>query len=146
MEQVAFYRDIVDKGVVWLLLLMGFVVLLVAIERAIFYSRLTIDNYAHKEALELDLQAHLGKIASIASAAPFVGLLGTVLSIIVTFYTIGAHGGELESAVIMKELALALKATALGLVVAIPATLIYNGFIVVLERKLLRWELHAKRP
>ena len=62
----------------------------------------------------------------IYSNAPYVGLLGTVLGIMITFYEMGQSGG-LNAKDIMVGMSLALKATALGLVVAIPALIAYNG-------------------
>ncbi len=41
----------------------------------------------------------------------------------------------------MKHLALALKATAAGLVVAIPATVIYNALLVKVDTILAKWEI-----
>jgi biopolymer transport protein ExbB len=78
-------------------------------------------------------------ISSIGSNAPYVGLLGTVLGILLTFYDIGLHG-SIDTNAIMLGLALALKATALGLVVAIPAILIYNGLLRKTDVLTARWK------
>ncbi len=64
-------------------------------------------------------------IATIGSNAPYVGLLGTVLGIMLIFYNMGQEG-MVDSAKIMTGLALTLKATAPGLLVAIPAVVLYN--------------------
>jgi len=42
---------------------------------------------------------------------------------------------------VMKHLALALKATAAGLVVAIPATVLYNGLLTKVDTLLAKWEI-----
>ena len=63
----------------------------------------------------------------IYSNAPYVGLLGTVSGIMITFYDMGMSGG-IDTKSIMIGLSLALKATGLGLLVAIPTLMIYNGF------------------
>ena len=70
-------------------------------------------------------QSKLHIIATIGSNAPYIGLLGTVLGIMLTFYTIGKEG-LIDTSKIMTGLALALKATAIGLVVAIPSITFYN--------------------
>ena len=64
-------------------------------------------------------------IATIGSSAPYIGLLGTVLGIMLTFYSMGKTG-FMDTNKIMVGLALALKVTAVGLMVAIPAVIIYN--------------------
>ena len=66
-----------------------------------------------------------GILATIGSTAPFVGLFGTVWGIMDSFIGISrAHTTNL--AVVAPGIAEALLATALGLVAAIPAVMIYN--------------------
>lgn len=67
-------------------------------------------------------------IATIGSNSPYVGLLGTVLGIMFTFSAMGTGVGANVND-IMTGLALALKATAAGLVCAIPAIILYNTLI-----------------
>jgi biopolymer transport protein ExbB len=68
-----------------------------------------------------------GLLATIGSTAPFVGLFGTVWGIMNSFIGISeAHTTNL--AVVAPGIAEALLATALGLVAAVPAVVIYNGF------------------
>lgn len=62
---------------------------------------------------------------SIYSNAPYVGLLGTVVGIMLTFYEMGVSG-QIEVKSVLIGLSLALKATALGLLIAIPALFAYN--------------------
>ncbi len=66
-------------------------------------------------------------LGTIGSNAPFVGLLGTVLGIIKAFHdlSMNAAGG---ASVVMAGIAEALIATAVGLVVAIPAVVFFNYF------------------
>ena len=62
-----------------------------------------------------------------ASAAPFVGLFGTVWGIMASFISIAAKGNaKLET--VAPGIAEALIATAIGLVAAIPAVMFYNYF------------------
>lgn len=73
------------------------------------------------------LERSLNVLATIGSNAPFVGLLGTVLGIMKAFKDLsGNTGGGNE--VVMLGIAEALVATAVGLVVAIPAVIAYNSF------------------
>ncbi|KIM12262.1 MAG: biopolymer transporter ExbB [Sulfurovum sp. FS08-3] len=134
-------KNIVDWGVIGVLILLSVITLAVTIERILFFRAVDLRIYRHKLTLELDLTNRLGVLASIGSNAPYIGLLGTVLAIIMTFYIIGDKAGAIESAQVMKSLALALKATAMGLVVAIPATVIYNIFLTKVDRLLAKWEI-----
>ena len=78
-----------------------------------------------KESEKLD--ARLGSLATIGSAAPFVGLFGTVIGIMTSFQAIaGAQSTNL--AVVAPGIAEALLATAIGLLAAIPAVIAYNKF------------------
>jgi biopolymer transport protein ExbB len=90
--------------------------------------------------LELRLTAKLHVIATVGSNAPYVGLLGTVLGIMLTFYTIGKEG-FMDTGKIMVGLALALKATAVGLLVAIPSVVLYNLLLRRVKVLLMEWEI-----
>ena len=134
-------KDIVDYGIIGLLILMSILTFTFAIERLMFFSSINLEQYRHKLELELDLTKRLGAIATIGSNAPYIGLLGTVLAIILTFYIIGDKQDDINTGEIMKHLALALKATAAGLLVAIPATVIYNALLTKVDRIISRWEI-----
>lgn len=71
------------------------------------------------------LESRLGFLASVGSAAPFIGLFGTVVGIMTSFQAIAASGAT-NLAVVAPGIAEALLATALGLLAAIPATIAYN--------------------
>jgi biopolymer transport protein ExbB/biopolymer transport protein TolQ len=80
-----------------------------------------------------DLKKGLGGLATIATTAPFIGLLGTVIGIINAFRGMAASGaGGLGS--VSAGIAEALVTTALGLFVAIPAVWLYNMFLNKIER------------
>ena len=64
-------------------------------------------------------------LATTGSAAPFIGLFGTVIGIMITFKTMG-HGAKLNE--LVPHIAEALFATAIGLVAAIPSVMAYNYF------------------
>jgi len=134
-------KNIVDFGIIGLLVFLSILTFTIAIERLLFYRSIDLSKYTHKLELELDLTKRLGAIASIGTNAPYIGLLGTVLAIILTFYIIGDKQNDIDTGEIMKHLALALKATAAGLVVAIPATVIYNGLIGKVDRLIAQWEI-----
>ena len=80
-----------------------------------------------------DFKKGLGGLATIATTAPFIGLLGTVIGIINAFRGMAASGaGGLGS--VSAGIAEALVTTALGLFVAIPAVWLYNYFLNKIER------------
>ena len=138
IEQI---KDVVDYGIIGLLFFLSFITFAYAIERVLFYRSIRVADYRNKTALELDISKRLPTIASIGSNAPYIGLLGTVLAIILTFYIIGEQQDTINPGEIMKHLALALKATAAGLVVAIPATVIYNALLTQVDTILAKWEI-----
>lgn len=75
---------------------------------------------------EIDyLEQHIGFLATVGSTAPFVGLFGTVWGIMNSFESIGLDQNASLTAV-APGIAEALFATALGLIVTIPAVIAYN--------------------
>lgn len=142
-QWLQYAEEAIDYGVMGTLVLMSVVSLWFFIERLMFYRAVRYETYVNREELELDLSDHLGAIAAIGSNAPYVGLLGTVLGIMVTFYTLG-DTGAVDTKQIMTGLALALKATAMGLVVAIPAILFYTILLRKMERIVTRWDVRNK--
>lgn len=131
-------REYLDLGVFGILGLMSFLMLWFAIERSIYYRKVDLSLFSHPDELNIELTRNLTAISSIGSNAPYVGLLGTVLGILLTFYDLG-QGGGIDTNAIMLGLALALKATAMGLLVAIPAILIYNGLLRRVDVLTARW-------
>jgi len=136
VEQI---KHIVDYGIIGFLLFLSFITFAFAIERVLFFRSVKLEEYNHEKALELDLGKHLSAIASIGVNAPYI--VGTVIAIILTFYIIGDQQDSINPGEIMKHLALALKATAAGLVVAIPATAIYNALLTKVDKLLSQWEI-----
>ena len=74
-----------------------------------------------------NLRKHLWILGTVASSAPFIGLLGTVVGIIKSFESM-AIAGTGGFAVVAAGISEALVATALGLAVAIIAVIFYNYF------------------
>lgn len=85
------------------------------------------------------VQGQLSVLATIGSAAPFIGLFGTVWGIMRSFIGIGATG-DASLAVVAPGIAEALFATALGLVAAIPAVMGYNRYASALNSYATRLE------
>lgn len=133
-------KELIDYGVIGFLLLMSVVAVSVAAERIMVYRRIRVDDFSDKKSLELRLSGKLHIIATIGSNAPYIGLLGTVLGIMMTFYSMGIEG-FMDTGRIMVGLALALKATAVGLVVAIPAIVAYNLLLRRVKVLLMQWEI-----
>ncbi len=117
-------KNLVDYGVIVLLLFMSFIAVMLFIERLFFYRKLDVNKYKNKKQLDVALTKNLTFIGTIASNSPYIGLLGTVLAIMLTFMNMSE--GDIEATKIMSSLALALKATAVGLVVAIVSMVFYN--------------------
>lgn len=72
------------------------------------------------------LDKHLNFLATVGSNAPFIGLLGTVFGIMDAFRELATSQGD--AAAVMIGISKALLATAIGLLVAIPAVIAYNYF------------------
>ena len=119
---------------------MSFISVWLWIERLMFYKKIKLQSYNSKEELEIELTNNINVISSFASNAPYIGLLGTVIGIIITFYIMG-QSGNLDVKNIMTSLALALKATAMGLIVAIPSMFFYNHLSRKIEVLVTKWEV-----
>jgi len=134
-------KPVIDYGVIGLLIVLSVIALAIAIERHRFYKRISSGSFSDKRKLELDLTNRLHLIASIGSNAPYIGLLGTVMGIMLTFYSMG-HDGIMNTDKIMIGLALALKTTAVGLIVAIPSIVVYNLLLRRVKELLLEWDIN----
>jgi biopolymer transport protein ExbB/TolQ len=82
-------------------------------------------------------ESGLAVLGTLGSTTPFVGLLGTILGIIVSFGALST--GQIDSQKIMFALAEALVLTAVGLGVAIPAVVAYNYF----SKRLMEFQREA---
>lgn len=134
----------IDYGIIGILLVMSFVAISVGIERYLLLSKVKIADYPDRKSLELELTNRMHLIATIGSSAPYIGLLGTVLGIMLTFYSMG-KAGFMDTNKIMVGLALALKVTAVGLLVAIPAVIIYNLLLRKIKVLIMQWEINDGR-
>jgi biopolymer transport protein ExbB len=123
-------KNAVDYGIIGLLLALSVWCVAVAVERWLFYRRVDLSLFSSQQTLEIALTKRLVIIGTVAANAPYIGLLGTVLGIMLTFHTMGTSG-TMAVNTIMIGLSLALKATAVGLLVAIPCVVLNN----ILRRK-----------
>lgn len=140
MNMMDMMTDIIDYGVLGILGLLSVIMVAIAFERAFFFRRVKLDNYPDKESLELALTGRLHVLSSIASNAPYLGLLGTVLGIMLTFYQMGLDA-TIDTGHIMIGLTMALKATAAGLVVALVTIAIFNVLLRKVRVLMLKWEI-----
>jgi biopolymer transport protein ExbB len=76
----------------------------------------------------LRLERHLAFLATLGSNGPFIGLFGTVLGIIKAFHDLASGQLSGGASVVMTGISEALVATAIGLMVAIPAVVAFNYF------------------
>ncbi len=123
-----FLKAYLDIGIFGLLGLMGFIALWITIERLLFYRNLQLEQYEHGAYLHIAMTRNLTTLSSIGANAPYVGLLGTVGGILITFHDLGQQQ-TLDTGSIMLGLAIALKATAAGIAIAIPCIMSYNGMM-----------------
>jgi biopolymer transport protein ExbB len=130
----------IDYGIVGLLVCLSVLVVAVSLERYVYYRRSSIGDFRDIKSLELALTNKLSVIASVGSNAPYLGLLGTVLGIMLTFYNMG-QDAAMDTGRIMTGLALALKATAVGLVVALVSVVLYNALLRKVKVLMLEWEI-----
>ena len=86
---------------------------------------------------KLAMERNLAFVGTVGNNAPFVGLLGTVIGIIRAFHELDASQGQV-SAGLMSEIGEALVATAIGLLVAIPAVAFFNLFLRMIKSRLAR--------
>ena len=118
-------KELIDYGVIGLLILLSVWAIAVAMERWIFFRKVDLRQFQNVQEFEIALTRRLVVIGTVAANAPYIGLLGTVLGIMLTFHTMGTSG-TMAVQTIMIGLSLALKATAVGLLVAIPCVVLNN--------------------
>lgn len=124
--------------VITVLGVMSFLMLWVVVERFFYFKRVVLSQFSHPDELNIGLTRNLTLLYSVGANAPYIGLLGTVIGILITFYDLG-QGGTVDVNTIMLGLALALKATAMGLFVAIPAITFYNGLLRKVDVLTAQW-------
>lgn len=127
-KNIEFLKDYIDLIIFLILGIMAFIAFWCVVERMLFFRKINFKNYENQEQFDDAISENLTTIYIIYSNAPYIGLLGTVIGIMVTFYEMGL-AGNIDVKSIVVGLSLALKATALGLLVAIPALMAYNALL-----------------
>lgn len=82
---------------------------------------------AEQQVARLALERNLGFLGTLGSNAPFVGLLGTVIGVVRAFDELSAATGQVTAG-LLSEIGEALIATAVGILVALPAIAFFNLF------------------
>lgn len=138
-----FLKEYLDYFVFAILIFMSFLVVAFSIERLIFFSNAKPSDYKSKNDYEIALSKNLTCLYIVYQNAPYIGLLGTVIGIMITFYDM-ANAATMDAKSIMLGLSLALKATAAGLLVAIPTLMVYNAFYRKVDVKLAEFSDESK--
>ncbi len=89
------------------------------------------------ELVRLTMEKNLTVLGTLGNNAPFIGLLGTVIGIVRAFRELEHSSGQV-SAGLMSEIGEALVATAVGLVVALPAVAFFNFYQRIIRARLAR--------
>lgn len=133
-------HDTLDTSILLVFLIMTLMVLWIITERLWFFAQLEYAQFSREDSLELALTRYLSMLSALASNAPYVGLLGTVLGIMMALYEVGMSG-QLEPSKIMVGLALALKATAMGIGLAIVGMFAVNLLMRRVDAMKVAWRV-----
>lgn len=87
----------------------------------------------------LQMERNLAFLGTVGNNAPFVGLLGTVIGVIQAFHALDESEGQVTQG-LMSEVGEALVATAIGILVALPAVAFFNAFQRIIKGRLARAE------
>src|SRR5580692_11635891 len=91
----------------------------------------------------LKLEKRLAFLGTLGNNAPFIGLLGTVIGIVAAFDELNESAGKVTAG-LMAQVGEALVATAIGILVALPAIAAYNAFQRVIKTRLARADALAR--
>ncbi|MEM9190076.1 MAG: MotA/TolQ/ExbB proton channel family protein [Myxococcota bacterium] len=92
---------------------------------------------------KLNMERNLAFLGTVGNNAPFVGLLGTVIGVIRAFSALNESAGQVTDS-LMSEIGEALVATAIGILVALPAVAFFNLFSRVIKARLARADALGK--
>ena len=87
--------------------------------------------------MRLSMERNLVFLGTVGNNAPFVGLLGTVIGIIRAFHSLDESQGKVTAG-LMADIGEALVATAIGILVALPAVAAFNYFQRLIKARLAR--------
>jgi biopolymer transport protein ExbB len=93
--------------------------------------------HGEQQIARLHMERNLAFLGTVGNNAPFVGLLGTVIGIIRAFHSLDESQGKITAG-LMADIGEALVATAIGIMVAIPAVAAFNYFQRVIKTRLAR--------
>ncbi len=92
---------------------------------------------------KIHMERNLAFLGTVGNNAPFIGLLGTVIGVIRAFQSLNESGGQVTSG-LMADIGEALVATAIGILVALPAVAFFNLFQRVIRTRLGRADALGK--
>jgi biopolymer transport protein ExbB len=95
---------------------------------------------AEQQLAKLQMERNLVFLGTVGNNAPFVGLLGTVIGVIRAFHTLNDTAGRVTGG-LMADIGEALVATAIGIIVAIPAVAAFNLFQRIIKGRMGRSEV-----
>jgi len=98
---------------------------------------------AESQLVRFGMERRLAFLGTLGNNAPFIGLLGTVFGIVRAFQALDAGAGAPTTG-LMAELGHALIATAVGLIVALPAVAAFNTFQRIIRSRIGRGEVLAR--
>jgi len=98
---------------------------------------------AAAQVAKLRMERRLAFLGTLGANAPFLGLLGTVIGIVRAFHELNNAAGRVTSG-LMSEIGEALVATAVGIMVALPAIAAYNYFQRTIKSRITRAEAFGK--
>jgi biopolymer transport protein ExbB len=98
---------------------------------------------AAAQTAKLQMEKRLAFLGTLGTNAPFLGLLGTVIGIIRAFHALNDSAGRVTAG-LMAEVGEALVATAIGILVALPAIAFFNAFQRIIKARLTRADAFGK--
>lgn len=93
--------------------------------------------HGERQLIRLQMERNLAFLGTVGNNAPFVGLLGTVIGIVRAFHSLNESQGKVTAS-LMSDVGEALVATAIGILVALPAVAAFNYFQRVIKTRLAR--------
>lgn len=124
------------------LLLCSIIALAIIIERFLVYRstlKKPLVSWERPEAVIAGLRRHLPTLHTIITIAPMLGLLGTVTGLMKSFYLLGNKTVFYNPQEISLGISEALITTAVGLIIAVLATIFYNFFTARLEEYVIAY-------
>lgn len=98
---------------------------------------------AESQLVKLHMERNLAFLGTVGNNAPFVGLLGTVIGVIRSFHQLDSTKGQVTSG-LMADVGEALVATAIGILVALPAVAFFNLFQRIIRARLAQADALGK--